>query len=69
MDHMGPAQLLQLEAAVGLVWELEILKAAPFRFPREALAAPPGFRNHPACPSPYATILGLILNAPVRCRV
>lgn len=72
--HVCPALLLRLEAVVGLVSplveEVEILKAVPFRqVLREALVVPPGFRNHPAYPSPYATMLGLILKPPVRCQV
>lgn len=74
MGHVCPARLLQLEAAVcplfPLVSVLEILRAVLFRrVPREARVALPGFLNHPACPSPYATILGLIPKAPVKWQV
>lgn len=67
---MCPAPLLRLEAAVGLVSPLVQEEAVPFRqVPREALVVPPGFRNPPAYPSPYATMLGLIPKPPVRCQV
>lgn len=74
VGHVCPARLLQLEAAVGLVFPLvsvlEILRVVQFhRVPREARVALPGFLNHPACPSPYATILGPIPKAPVKCQV
>ncbi|TWW65398.1 Triple functional domain protein [Takifugu flavidus] len=73
VGHVCPARLLRLEAAVGLgfplVSVLEILRVVLFRrVPREARVALPGFLNHPACRSPYATILGLIPKAPVKCQ-
>lgn len=71
---MCPAWELQLEAAVGPVFpmqlEVETPRVVPFlQGPKVALVGPPGFPNPLACPSPYAIILGPNLKAPIRCQV
>lgn len=74
VGHPRPAPLPRPEELPGLVsplsWELEILQVVPFhQVPRGAPAVPPGFHNHPACPSPSATTLGLNPKAPARLQV